>query len=136
MFPKLNFLNTFNCIWLIQPTFQHIYPIYINTFYCTFQTTERFYTQQNANKLKWYLKHSRAEVIFWNCWNVLVNSMPRRCCQHWILMLNLKSKSVNISNIQIDKLKSGTETKMKGRDKGKYTEHHSHHCDVRSMFLS
>lgn len=43
-------------------------------------------------------------------------------------MLNLKNEfSVNVSNTQIDQMKSGTEKKMKERDKEKYLEHLSHH---------
>ena len=91
----------FNSIWLIKPTFQYLYLVYINNFCCTFQNIERVYAQQRANKVKWYLINKRVELIFWNCWNVLDNSMPRRHFQQWILMLNFKSEfSVNISNIQ------------------------------------
>lgn len=94
-------VKMFNSIWLIKPTFQYLYLVYINNFCCTFQNIERVYAQQRANKIKWYLINKRVELIFWNCWNVLDNSMPRRHCQQWILMLNFKSEfSVNISNIQ------------------------------------
>ena len=129
-------MKVFNSIWLIKPTFQHLYPFYINNFCCSFQNTERVYNQQSANKVK-YLKNKRVDLLFWNCWNVLANSMPRKYCQQWILMLNLKSEfSVNISNIQTDKTKSRKEIKMKERDNRKCDEHHFHHWDIWLMFFS
>ena len=46
-------VKMFNSIWLIKPTFQYLYLVYINNVYCTFQNIERVYAQQRANKVKW-----------------------------------------------------------------------------------